>query len=132
SWHIVTYTTRSANLMLRGIGLSLFLACLGLSAGANFVDTIMRADGLQWIAVGFLITLIPSLLMAILAMRIWHLNFATTCGLVCGAMANPMALTYSRDIVGGDDSPAESYATVYPLTMFSRVILAQIIVLCFV
>lgn len=132
SWHIVTYTTRSANLMLRGIGLSLFLACLGLSAGANFVATIMRPDGLMWIGLGFLITLLPSMLMAVLAMRVWKLDFATSCGLVCGAMANPMALTYCRDIMGGDDTPAESYATVYPLTMFSRVILAQILVICFI
>ena len=130
-FHMVTYTTRSANLMLRGIGLSLFLACLGLSAGANFVDTIMRADGVTWIGLGFLITVIPSLLMCIASMRIWKVDFATSCGMVCGAMANPMALTYLSDIVPGNDSGAEAYATVYPLTMFTRVILAQVLVLVF-
>ena len=130
-FHLVTYTTRSANLMLRGIGLSLFLACLGLSAGAGFVETIMRADGLEWIGLGFLITVVPSMIMSVAAMRIWHLDFASTCGLICGAMANPMALTYSSEQSKGNDSPAEAYATVYPLTMFTRVIIAQILILCF-
>ncbi len=130
-FHLVTYTTRSANLMLRGIGLSLFLACLGLSAGADFLDTIMQADGLKWIGLGFLITVIPSLLMCVASMRIWHLDFPSTCGMICGAMANPMALTYSGDIIKGDDSAAEAYATVYPLTMFTRVIIAQLLILCF-
>ncbi|MDE6855336.1 MAG: putative transporter [Muribaculaceae bacterium] len=129
-FHLVTYTTRSANLMLRGIGLSLFLACLGLSAGSGFVDTIMRADGLEWIGLGFLITLIPSVVMCVLSMRIWHLDFASTCGMICGAMANPMALTYSSEQAKGTDSPAEAYATVYPLTMFTRVVIAQILILC--
>ncbi|MDE7388433.1 MAG: transporter, partial [Muribaculaceae bacterium] len=131
-FHMVTYTTRSANLMLRGIGLSLFLAGLGLSAGANFVDTIMRADGLTWIGLGFIITVIPTIIMAVASMRLWHLDFASTCGMICGAMANPMALTYSRESSPDDDTPAEAYATVYPLTMFARVIIAQVIVLCFV
>lgn len=129
-FHLVTYTTRSANLMLRGIGLSLFLACLGLSAGAGFVDTVMRADGLEWIGLGLLITLIPCVCMSVLAMRVWHLDFASTCGMICGAMANPMALTYSSEQAKGNDSPAEAYATVYPLTMFTRVVIAQILILC--
>lgn len=129
-FHLVTYTTRSANLMLRGIGLSLFLASLGLSAGAGFVDTIMRADGLEWIGLGFLITIVPSIIMCVAAMRIWHLDFASTCGMICGAMANPMALTYSSEQAKGNDSPAEAYATVYPLTMFTRVIIAQVMILC--
>lgn len=130
-FHLVTYTTRSANLMLRGIGLSLFLACLGLSSGADFMDTIMRADGLSWIGIGFLITVIPSIIMTVAAMRIWHLNFGSACGMICGAMANPMALSYSQENATGD-SPAVSYATVYPLTMFARVVIAQILVLIFV
>lgn len=129
-FHIVTYITRSANLMLRGIGLSLFLACLGLSAGAGFMDTIMKADGIEWIGIGFLITVVPSILVLVSAMRIWHLDFYTTCGMVCGAMANPMALTYSNEQAKGEDSPAEAYATVYPLTMFARVIIAQMLILC--
>ncbi|MDE6316572.1 MAG: putative transporter [Muribaculaceae bacterium] len=129
-FHLVTYTTRSANLMLRGIGLSLFLACLGLSAGADFANTIMHAEGLTWIGAGFIITLIPSAIMLAAAMRIWHLDFGSACGMVCGAMANPMAMNYSQETTG-DDTPAVSYATVYPLTMFARVIIAQILILIF-
>lgn len=126
--HLVTYTTRSANLMLRGIGLSLFLACLGLDSGAGFLDTIMRADGLLWIGLGFLITVIPSLLMLTVSVKWFKVGFGSTCGMVCGAMANPMALDYASGLVQ-NDSPAVSYATTYPLGMFLRVVLAQILVL---
>ncbi len=129
-FHLVTYTTRSANLMLRGIGLSLFLACLGLESGAKFLDTIMRADGLLWIAVGLFITLVPSLIMTILSMRVWKLDFATSAGMVSGAMANPMSLTYANDITRGDDASV-AYATTYPLSMFARVVIAQLLVICF-
>lgn len=129
-FHLVTYTTRSANLMLRGIGLSLYLACLGLDAGAHFLDTIMRADGLLWIGVGFVITIVPVMIMALVAMRASRLDFGSTCGMLCGAMANPMALNYANDTLPGDN-PAVSYATVYPLAMFSRVVIAQLLVLSF-
>ncbi len=130
-FRLVTYTTRSANLMLRGIGLSLYLACLGLDAGAHFLETILRADGLTWIGVGFLITIIPSLIMIYVAMRWNKLDFGSACGTVCGAMANPMALTYAGDTIPGD-TPAVSYATAYPLAMFARVVIAQLLVLFFV
>lgn len=130
-FHMVTYTTRSANLMLRGIGLSLFLACLGLEAGAKFLDTIMRADGLLWIGTGFVITLVPSLIMTVLSMRWWKLDFATAAGMVSGAMANPMSLSYANDITRGDDASV-AYATTYPLSMFARVVIAQLLVICFV
>ncbi|MDE6278895.1 MAG: putative transporter [Paramuribaculum sp.] len=126
--HLVTYTTRSANLMLRGIGLSLFLACLGLDAGAGFLDTIMKADGLLWIGLGLIITIIPVLLMAPVAMRVFKLDFGSACGMLCGAMANPMALNYANETLPGDNA-AVSYATVYPLTMVSRVVIAQVMVL---
>lgn len=129
-FHLVTYTTRSANLMLRGIGLSLFLACLGLDAGAGFLDTIMRADGLIWIAEGALITLIPVLVFAPVAMRMCHLDFGSACGMLSGAMANPMALNYANDTLPGDNASV-AYATVYPMTMVVRVIIAQILVLAF-
>lgn len=128
---LVTYTTRSANLMLRGIGLSLYLACLGLDAGEHFLDTILRADGATWIAVGFFITLVPSAIMIFVAMRWARLDFGSACGTVCGAMANPMALTYASDTLPGDN-PAVSYATAYPLAMFCRVVIAQLLVLFFV
>ena len=128
--HMVTYTTRSANLMLRGIGLSLYLACLGLDAGAGFFDTIMRADGLMWIALGFLITVIPVVIMATWAVRRRNVDFGSACGMVCGSMANPMALNYANDTLPGDNA-AVAYATVYPLGMFVRVLLAQVLVLIF-
>ncbi len=130
-FRMVTFTTRSANLMLRGIGLSLYLACLGLDAGAHFLDTILRADGLLWIATGFIITFLPSMLMIWAAMRLSRLDFGSACGMVCGAMANPMALDYSTATIPGDN-PAVSYATVYPLAMFTSVVIAQILVLLFV
>ena len=129
--HLVTYTTRSANMMLRGIGLSLFLACLGLSSGADFLETVMTGDGPVWIAVGFLLTVIPVLIMAVPAMHVFRLGFGETCGMLAGAMANPMALSYANDECDGDD-PAVAYATVYPVSMFVRVIIAQLLVLIFV
>ena len=129
-FHLVTYTTRSANLMLRGIGLSLYLACLGLDAGAHFFETVMRPEGLAWIALGFAITFLPVVIMALVAMRSAKLDFGSACGMLCGSMANPMALNYANETLPGDN-PAVSYATVYPLSMFSRVIIAQIILMFF-
>ena len=128
--HLVTYTTRSANLMLRGIGLSLYLACLGLDAGAHFFETVMRPEGALWIGIGFAITFIPVIIMAIVALRVFHLDFGSTCGMLCGSMANPMALNYANDIIP-NDNPAVCYATVYPLGMFTRVIMIQIILMLF-
>lgn len=127
-FHLVTYTTRSANLMLRGIGLSLYLACLGLSAGANIMETLTGGDGWIWIGLGFLITLLPVLVMGVVAMRWGKLDFGSACGMLCGAMANPMALNYANETLPGDN-PAVSYATVYPLAMFSRVVIAQLLVM---
>ena len=129
-FRLVTYTTRSANLMLRGIGLSLYLACLGLDAGAHFFETVMRPEGALWIGIGFAITFIPVVLMALFALRVSRLDFGSTCGMLCGSMANPMALNYGNETLPGDN-PAVSYATVYPLSMFSRVIIAQIILMFF-
>lgn len=129
-FHLITYTTRSANLMLRGIGLSLYLACLGLDAGAHFFETVMRPEGLLWIGLGFTITFIPVVIMALIALRITKLDFGTVCGMLCGSMANPMALNYANDTLPGDNA-AVSYATVYPLSMFCRVIIAQIVLMVF-
>ena len=129
-FHLVTYTTRSANLMLRGIGLSLFLGCLGLEAGERFLETILRADGMLWIAAGFIITILPVLVMTPVAMRWGKLDFGSACGVMSGAMANPMALNYANSTLPGDN-PAVGYATVYPLAMFSRVVIAQLLVLIF-
>ncbi len=129
-FHMLTYTTRSANLMLRGIGLSLYLACLGLDAGAHFFETVMRPEGALWIGIGFLITFIPVLIMAFVSMRLCRMDFGSTCGMLCGSMANPMALNYANDIIP-NDNPSVSYATVYPLGMFMRVIIAQLIIVLF-
>ena len=127
---LVTYSTRSANLMIRGIGLSLYLACLGLDSGANFIETVMRPEGLLWIVTGFAITLIPVLIMGWIAMRTCKLDFGHTCGMLCGSMANPMALNYA-DSITSNDAPSVSYATVYPVGMFARVIIAQVILTIF-
>ena len=90
----------------------------------------MRPEGVAWIGIGFAITLVPVVLMALFALRVTHLDFGSTCGMLCGSMANPMALNYANDTLPGDN-PAVSYATVYPLAMFSRVIIAQIILMLF-
>ena len=126
--HMVTYTTRSANLMLRALGLSMYLVCLGLDAGAHFFDTIFRPEGLLWIGVGFGMTIIPVLLVGIIAFKFMKIDFGSVSGMLCGSMANPMALNYANDTIPGDN-PSVSYATVYPLSMFLRVIIAQIILL---
>lgn len=128
--HMRTYTTRSANLMLRGIGLSLYLAGIGIDAGAHFFETVVRPEGAIWIGSGFLITVIPVLLMAVIAMRMCGMNFGSTCGMLCGSMANPMALNYVNDSFPGNDASV-SYATVYPLGMFMRVVISQVVLMLF-
>lgn len=126
--HMVIYTTRSANLMLRGIGLSLFLACLGLSAGKDFFDVVIRPEGALWIVLGFLLTVVPTFIVGLICYAFLKMDFGTICGLLCGSMANPMALSYANDTLPGD-SPSLAYATVYPLGVFLRVILAQLILI---
>ena len=126
--HMITYTTRSANLMLRALGLSLYLACLGLDAGAHFFETVVRPEGLLWIGMGFVLTLVPILIMGLIALRWMKLDFGSVSGMLCGSMANPMALNYANDTIPGDN-PSVSYATVYPLCMFLRVIIAQILLI---
>ncbi len=129
--HMITYTTRSANLMLRGLGLSLYLACLGLDAGGHFFETVFRPEGLLWVGLGFAITFVPVVLVAVIALRFMKIDFGSLAGMLCGSMANPMALNYVNGTVDGDN-PAVSYATVYPLSMFIRVILAQLILMLFI
>ena len=128
--HMNTYTTLSANLMLRAIGLSLYLACLGLDSGRDFFATVVRPEGLVWISSGFAITVVPVLIVGFIALKAMRLDFATVCGMLSGAMANPMAMNYSSDNLG-TDRPNVVYATVYPLSMFMRVILAQLVLLLF-
>ena len=126
--HMVTYTTQSANMMLRAIGLNLYLACLGLDAGAHFFDTIVRPEGAMWLVLGVLITFVPVVLIGIFALRVMKLDFGSIAGLLCGSMANPMALTYVNDTIEGDN-PSVAYATVYPVCMFLRVIIIQLTVM---
>lgn len=126
--HMVTYTTRSANLMLRALGLSMYLACLGIDAGAHFFDTIFRPEGVLWIALGAGLTLIPTLLVGFIALRMMKIDFGTVSGMLCGSMANPMALNYANDTIPGDN-PSVAYATVYPLSMFFRVVIAQVLLM---
>lgn len=126
--HIITYTTRSANLMLRALGLSLYLACLGLDAGAHFFDTVFRPEGLLWIGLGFGLTLVPTVLVGFFAFKIMKIDFGSVSGMLCGSMANPMALNYANDTIPGDN-PSVAYATVYPLSMFLRVIIAQVLLM---
>lgn len=127
---LITYATRSAHLMLRGFGLSLYLACLGLSAGEGFFSTAISATGALWVGLGFLVTLMPVIVVGIVAMRWWKVDFSSVCGMVCGAMANPMALNYANESVDGDHASV-AYATVYPLSMFARVVLAQVVLMLF-
>lgn len=128
--HMVTYTTLSANLMLRGLGLSMYLACLGLDAGAHFFETVVRPEGALWIGLGFAITFIPVVITGLIALKVMKVDFGSVSGMLCGSMANPMALNYVNDTIHGDN-PSVSYATVYPLSMFLRVIIAQIILMFF-
>ena len=126
---LITYTTQSANLMLREMGISLFLASVGISAGAEFVDTVVSPDGLRWILSGVLITMIPALTVGIIG-RLLKINYFTLIGMISGSCTNPPALAYSSSIAN-NDAPAVAYSTVYPLTMFLRIICAQFIILLF-
>lgn len=127
---LVTYTTQSANLMLREIGITLFLACVGLGAGEKFVDTVVNG-GYAWIGYGFLITVIPLVIIGCVGRYFYKLNYLTLMGLLAGSTTDPPALAYSN-AAAGNDAPSVSYATVYPLTMFMRVLSAQLLILLFV
>ncbi|MDD3033982.1 MAG: putative transporter [Bacteroidales bacterium] len=127
-YKIVTYTTMSANLMLREIGISLFLACVGIDAGGNFIDTIVNGGGAIWILYGFIITIVPILIVGIIGRLIFKMNYFSLMGLIAGSTTDPPALAYANS-TSGNDLPAVSYATVYPLTMFLRVLTAQLLVL---
>lgn len=126
-YKLVTYTTMSANLMMREIGISLFLACVGLDAGNGFVDTVVNG-GYAWIGYGFIITFLPLIIVGMIARVIYKINYFTLMGLIAGSTTDPPALAYSN-AVAGNDMPSVGYATVYPLTMFLRVLTAQLLVL---
>jgi AspT/YidE/YbjL antiporter-like protein len=126
--HMVAYTTTSANLMLRSLGLSMYLSCLGLDAGEQFLATVVQPQALAWIGWGMLITFVPVMIMGIISVVWFKKSVATTAGMLCGAMANPIALNYVSDTLPGDKANV-AYASVYPLCMFLRVIIAQVIVM---
>ena len=125
---LITYTTQSANLMLREIGICLFLASVGISSGGKFMETVFSGDGLLWIGCGFLITFIPVFLIGMIGRLCFKLNYFTLIGMIAGSTTNPPALAYSSSIAT-NDQPAVAYSTVYPLTMFLRIISAQILIL---
>ena len=129
-FHLTTYTTMSANLMLRQLGIIIYLAGLGIDSGVHFFDTVFRAEGLLWIGLGFLLTIVPVLIVGFIASQFFKLDYAHNVGMLCGSMANPMALSYANTTVDGDE-PSVSYATVYPLSMFIRVISAQLVLMLF-
>lgn len=129
-FHLTTYTTMSANLMLRQLGIIIYLAGLGTDSGVHFFETVFRAEGLLWIGLGFLLTIVPVLIVGFIASQFFKLDYAHNVGMLCGSMANPMALSYANTTVDGDE-PSVSYATVYPLSMFIRVISAQLVLMLF-
>ena len=129
-FHLTTYTTMSAKLMLREMGIIIYLAGLGIDSGVHFFETVFRAEGLLWIGLGFLLTIVPVLIVGFISSQFFKLDYAHNVGMLCGSMANPMALSYANTTVDGDE-PSVSYATVYPLSMFIRVISAQLVLMLF-
>lgn len=129
-YKLITYTTQSANLMLREIGITLFLACVGLSAGNGFMDTIVNNGGFAWIGYGFIITFVPLIIIGCIGRYFCKINYFTLMGLLAGSTTDPPALAYSN-ATAGNDAPSVGYATVYPLTMFLRVLTAQLMILFF-
>jgi len=126
-FHIITYTTNSAKLLMREIGICMFMASVGLGAGVGFVDTVL-GGGYWWVLYGFLITFLPCVIMGIIARVVFKRNYFTIAGMISGAMTDPPALAYSNSICGNDQASV-AYSTVYPLSMFLRVLVAQILVL---
>ena len=126
--HLVTYTTMSANLMLREIGIVLFLASVGIDAGGNFVQTVVEGDGLLYVGCGFLITVIPLLIIGIIGRAYYKINYLTLMGLIAGSNTDPPALAYANQVTSSD-APSVGYSTVYPLSMFLRILAGQMILL---
>ncbi len=127
---LVTYTSSSASLLMRELGICLFLASVGIAAGKGFAATVFNPTGMWWVIWGFIITLIPLLIVGCIARGVHKINFLTIMGLFSGGCTDPPALAYANNSTG-NDQPAVAYSTVYPLTMFLRVVVAQVLVLCF-
>lgn len=129
-YRLITYTTLSANLMMREIGICIFLACVGLGAGNGFIDTIVNKGGLSWVGYGFMITTIPILIVGLIARLVLKVNYFTLAGVIAGSTTDPPALAYSSTLTS-NSAPQLGYATVYPLTMFMRILVAQLLILLF-
>lgn len=129
-FHLTTYTTQSANLMLRQLGLTIYLAGLGLSAGADFFSTVFTAEGIKWVGISLALAIVPVLMIGYIAARFFNVSYAKNIGMLCAGMANPIALNYANSTIEGDE-PSVAYATVYPVTIFLRVIIAQITIVIF-
>lgn len=128
--HLVTYTNSSANLLLREIGICLFLASVGIAAGKDFAATVFNIQGAMWVGYGLIITVIPLLIVGIIARWRFQMNYLAIIGMLSGNYTDPPALAYANK-VANNDAPAVAYSTVYPLTMFMRVIVAQLMILFF-
>ena len=128
--HLTTYTTQSANLMMRQFGITIYLAGLGISSGQHFFETVFRTEGLLWLGLGFALAIIPVLLVGLVMARFFQVDYAKNVGMLCGCMTNPIALDYANTTVEGDE-PSVAYATVYPLATFMRIITAQLVIMLF-
>lgn len=129
-FHLTTYTTQSANLMLRQLGLTMYLACLGLNAGADFFNTVFTSEGIKWVGISSALAIVPVLTIGYIAARFFNVDYARNIGMLCAGMANPIALNFANSTTEGDE-PSVAYATVYPATIFLRVIIAQIAIVIF-
>ncbi|WP_329903906.1 putative transporter [Porphyromonas pogonae] len=129
-FHVHTYMTNSAIQVIKQMGIVIYLAGLGLASGAHFFETIFRGDGLLWVGIGFIITLVPTIIIGVITNKVFKVSLGKTAGMICGSMANPMALDYANSLDDSDD-PAVVYATVYPMSMFLRIITAQLMLLMF-
>ena len=126
---LVTYTSSSASLLMRELGICLFLASVGISSGKGFADTVFNTTGMWWVIWGFIITFVPLIIVSVIARGVYKINYLTIMGLVSGGCTDPPALAYANNSTGSD-APAVAYSTVYPLTMFLRVVAAQALILC--
>jgi len=126
---LVTYTSSSASLLMRELGICLFLASVGISSGKGFADTVFNSTGMWWVIWGFIITIVPLIIVSFIARGVYKINYLTIMGLVSGGCTDPPALAYANSSTGSD-APAVAYSTVYPLTMFLRVVAAQALILC--
>ncbi|MDE7443149.1 MAG: transporter, partial [Muribaculaceae bacterium] len=127
---LVTYTSSSASMLMRELGICLFLASVGIGAGQNFASTVFNSTGMMWVLWGFLVTFLPLLVVGCIARGVYKINFLHIMGLFSGGYTDPPALAYANNSTG-NDAPAVAYSTVYPLTMFLRVVAAQLLILCF-